>query len=240
MLVVDVSFSMIATDVAPSRLEAARAAITSFADHVPSRVKVGLVAFADDPVVVTSPTTDRSLLKAGIASLAPGVRDGDRRCARPRRRAHAPVDRAGRDGRARRERAKSTGADRPPLGRHPDARRAEPDDGARLAKEAGIPVYTIALGTLTGTVTINRDGSEVVVPVPPDRATLAQHRRVDGRLDRSRSPTRSSSAAVYDRLGRVVATTSKPREVTAAFVAVAAALLAVAIGLAALSAPRLP
>ena len=72
VLVVDVSYSMVATDVAPSRLEAARAAITSFANHVPSRVKVGLVAFADDPVVVTSPTTDRDLLKAGIASLGPG------------------------------------------------------------------------------------------------------------------------------------------------------------------------
>ena len=72
VLVVDVSYSMVATDVAPSRLEAARAAITSFANHVPSRVKVGLVAFADDPVVVTSPTTNRGLLKAGIASLGPG------------------------------------------------------------------------------------------------------------------------------------------------------------------------
>jgi len=72
VLVVDVSYSMVATDVNPSRLEAARAAIRSFADHVPSRVKVGLVAFADDPVVVTPPTTNRALLKAGIASLAPG------------------------------------------------------------------------------------------------------------------------------------------------------------------------
>ena len=72
VLVVDVSYSMVATDVAPSRLEAARAAITSFANHVPSRVKVGLVSFADDSVVVTSPTTDRGLLKDGISSLGPG------------------------------------------------------------------------------------------------------------------------------------------------------------------------
>jgi Ca-activated chloride channel family protein len=63
VLVVDVSYSMVATDVAPSRLEAARAAITSFANHVPSRVKVGLVSFADDSVVVTSPTTDRGALR---------------------------------------------------------------------------------------------------------------------------------------------------------------------------------
>ena len=72
VLVVDVSWSMNATDVAPNRLEAARAAITSFADNVPRRVKVGLIAFADDSVVVTSPTTDREALKTGIASLTPG------------------------------------------------------------------------------------------------------------------------------------------------------------------------
>ena len=72
VLVVDVSISMNAKDVAPTRLEAARAAISSFVDQVPGRVRVGLVAFADDPVVVTAPTTDRKLLKLGIASLTPG------------------------------------------------------------------------------------------------------------------------------------------------------------------------
>src|SRR3954454_24963589 len=61
VLVVDVSYSMVATDVNPSRLEAARGAITSFGNHLASRVKVGLVSFADDSVVVTTPTTDRGL-----------------------------------------------------------------------------------------------------------------------------------------------------------------------------------
>ena len=72
VLVVDVSVSMNATDVAPTRLEAARTAIRSFVDQVPARVKVGLVAFSDEPVVMTTPTTDRRLLRAGIASLPPG------------------------------------------------------------------------------------------------------------------------------------------------------------------------
>src|SRR3954454_22088797 len=173
VLVVDVSYSMVATDVAPSRLEAARAAITSFANHVPSRVKVGLVSCADATVVVTSATTDRRLLKEGIASLGPGY-------------GTAIGDALGRGVELTRlstgqaETAKpvavpsSTGA----IVLLSDGTQTNgllsPDDGARLAKEAGIPVYTIALGTLTGTVTIDRNGQEIVVPVPPDRTTLAR------------------------------------------------------------------
>ena len=72
VLVVDVSTSMNATDVAPTRLEAARRAISSFANRVPKRIRIGLVAFSDDPVVLTPPTTDRRALRDGIAALAPG------------------------------------------------------------------------------------------------------------------------------------------------------------------------
>jgi len=72
VLVVDVSVSMNAKDVAPSRLEAARAAIRTFVSRVPGRVKLGLIAFADDPVVVTAPTTDRKLIANGVDSLSPG------------------------------------------------------------------------------------------------------------------------------------------------------------------------
>ena len=238
VLVVDVSYSMVATDVAPSRLEAARTAITSFANHVPSRVKVGLVSFADDPVVVTSPTTDRDLLKSGIASLGPGY-------------GTAIGDALGRGvdltrlstGQAETATPTANAANPGAIVLLSDGTQTHgvltPDDGARLAKEAGIPVYTIALGTLTGTVTINRNGQEAVVPVPPDRATLASIAESTG--GRSFDVTDAEKlSSVYDRLGRIVATTPKPREVTAGFVAVAAALLTLAIGVAALSAPRLP
>ena len=239
VLVVDVSYSMVATDVAPSRLEAARAAITSFANHVPSRVKVGLVAFADDPVVVTSPTTNRAPPQGGYRVARP--RGTGRRSAM--RSVAASISRACRPGKARRPRrptsAKSTGA----IVLLSDGTQTHgvltPDDGARLAKEAGIPVYTIALGTLTGTVTINRNGSQVIVPVPPDRTTLARIAESTGGSSFDVTDA-EKLGSVYDRLGKIVATTSKPREVTAAFVAVAAALLTVAIGIAALSAPRLP
>ena len=235
VLVVDVSYSMVATDVAPSRLEAARAAITSFVDRVPARVKVGIVAFADDPVVVTAPTTDRQLLRSGIATLTPGFGTaiGDA-LARGVDLVKASTGQTG-----------TTGADAPKgaVVLLSDGTQTHgllaPNEGAHLAELAGIPVYTIALGTLSGTVTINRFGTEAVVPVPPDRRTLASiAEETGGSTFEVTDAARLSS--VYDRLGRTVARTTKSREVTAAFVAIAAALLAAAIGLAALSAPRLP
>lgn len=234
VLVVDVSVSMNATDVAPTRLEAARTAITAFVDRVPARIKVGLVAFSDEPIVMTTPTTDRRMLRAGIASLQPGygtaIGDAVARAVDLVRSSAG----AGSSSSATKAGAVvllSDGAQTRGL--------LQPNEGARLAKVAGVPVYTIALGTLSGTVTVNRDGFDVVVPVPPDRATLARiAEATGGSAFEVTDGTRL--AAVYQRLGRVVARTPKPREVTAAFVAFAAALLAGGIGLAALWAPRLP
>jgi hypothetical protein len=88
-------------------------------------------------------------------------------------------------------------------------------------------------------VTVLRGGVEIVVPVPPDRPTLARIAEATG-ASTFEATDAARLGAVYGRLGRVVARTPKPREVTAAFVAVAAALLAGGIGLAALWAPRLP
>lgn len=245
VLVVDVSVSMNAVDVAPSRLEAARAAITSFADSVPARVKVGLIAFADDPFVVTAPTTDRKALKAGIASLEPGYGTaiGDAVA----RSVELVQQSTGENIPAAGESVDGAPLDRgAPLGAVvllSDGSQTrgllEPEDGARLAQRAGVPVYTVALGTLSGTVTIVRGGNEITVPVPPDRATLARIAETTGGKSFEATDAGGLNAA-YDRLGRVVARTQKPQEVSAVFVAVAAVLLAAAIGLAGLWAPRLP
>ena len=240
VLVVDVSVSMNATDVAPTRLEAARAAIGSFVDHVPDNVKVGLVAFANDPEVITPPTTDRRALKEGIALLTPGF-------------GTAIGDAVARGVELVRS---STGEPGTPTTNPPGAGRPrgavvllsdgtqtrgvlEPSEGARMAKLAGVPVYTIALGTLSGTVTIDRGGIPVTVAVPPDRPTLAGIAAATGARTFAVSDADRLSA-VYRGLSSVVSRTKKPREVSAAFVGAAAALLAAAIGFAALSAPRLP
>jgi Ca-activated chloride channel homolog len=238
VLVVDVSVSMNAKDVAPTRLDAARAAIRTFVDKVPGRVKVGLIAFADDPVVVTAPTTDRRLIDNGIDSLSPGFGTaiGDAVA----RAVDVVRSTAGQAGRADASRRNGSLGAVVLLSDGAQTRGVlAPEDGARIAKQAHIPVYTIALGTLTGTVTIDRGDGIVTVPVPPDRATLASIAEATGGSTFAATDA-GKLGSVYRRLGGVVAKTSKPREVTAAFVGVAAALVAASIGLASLWAPKLP
>ena len=236
VLVVDVSVSMNAADVAPSRLEAARTAIRSFVDRVPPQVKIGLIAFSDDPVVLASPTTAKDEVRRAIASLAPGYGTaiGDA-LARGVELARLSTGEEGATSGA------PTKAGAIVLLSDGSQTRGilDPLQGADLARQAGIPVHTIALGTQQGTVTINRGGVDLVVLVPPDRLTLARIAEATGGSTFEATDA-DRLAAVYKQLGRVVATEEKPLEVTAAFVVAAAALLALGIGLAGLWTPRLP
>jgi Ca-activated chloride channel homolog len=84
VLAIDVSRSMTATDVAPSRLAAARNAGDAFLAEVPKTYSVALVAFASRAFVAVPPTTDHALVRTGLAGLVPGegtadgARDGGR------------------------------------------------------------------------------------------------------------------------------------------------------------------
>lgn len=69
MLVIDVSQSMRATDVAPSRLAAAQEAGKQFADELTAGINLGLIAYAGTATVLTSPTTNREATKAAIDKL---------------------------------------------------------------------------------------------------------------------------------------------------------------------------
>ena len=69
VLVIDVSLSMQATDVAPTRLAAAQAAAKSFAEQLTPGVNLGLVAFAGTAAVLVSPTTDRTSVKRAVDGL---------------------------------------------------------------------------------------------------------------------------------------------------------------------------
>lgn len=238
VLVVDVSVSMNATDVRPTRFGAAREAITRFVDGVPRQIRVALVGFSDSPEVITPPTTDRQQLRDGIALLTTGfgtaIGDAVARAVELARSATGEVDVPLPDG-----------GQRPPsavvlLSDGTQTRGLlSPEDGARRAREAGVPVHTIALGTLGGVVTVNRDGLPVTVPVPPDRATLARIAETTGG-ETFEVTDAARLSAVYERLGSVVGRERRPRELTVAFVAVSAALLAAATALAGLWAPRLP
>ena len=72
VLVMDVSGSMEATDVAPTRLDAAKTAATALIDQLPGSDRIALVSFDTHAVLRQGLTTDRSAVKAALASLAPG------------------------------------------------------------------------------------------------------------------------------------------------------------------------
>jgi Ca-activated chloride channel homolog len=69
MLIIDVSLSMQAEDVEPSRLVAAQTAAKEFSDELPSTINLGLVAFAGTAAVLVSPTTDRAAVERAIDNL---------------------------------------------------------------------------------------------------------------------------------------------------------------------------
>jgi Ca-activated chloride channel family protein len=79
VLVMDVSDSMNATDVAPDRLTAARAAATAFLDELPPDFLVGLATFAGEADLPVPPTRERDALVAALAALSTsnGTRIGD-------------------------------------------------------------------------------------------------------------------------------------------------------------------
>jgi Ca-activated chloride channel homolog len=240
VLVVDVSGSMRAKDVTPSRVEAAKAAMRRFVDRVPKKVQVSLVAFSDGPEVVTPPTTDRELLRAGIDYLTPGFGTAIGDALARAVEVAAPPDETGRP----------TPAPRTPEGKPLSAilllsdgaqtrGTLSPSEGASRALRAKIPIYTIALGTDDGTIEVFRFGEQRTIPVPPDRVTMRQvaeatHGEYYDAYDAERL------ASVYERLGSQVGRADEEREVSVAFLAGGAALLLGAGVAAALRAPRLP
>jgi len=71
ILAFDVSGSMGADDLKPSRMEAAKAAAQAFVAHQPATVRIGVVAFSDSGFTVQAPTTDKDVVLATIKRLAP-------------------------------------------------------------------------------------------------------------------------------------------------------------------------
>jgi Ca-activated chloride channel homolog len=222
LLVTDHSGSMQAADVKPSRLEAARVAAGRFLDKVPRRVRVGAVAFNHAARLVAAPTTDRDRVRRTLAALEPsgGTATGDALTVALRVATQRP----------------RSGAKRPPaaivlLSDGKSVRGRNPLAAARDARRAGVPVYTVALGTDVGTIVVPRaSGASETRRVPPDRQSLRRIAQLSG----GRTFAAGDAAelrAVYERLGSQVATRRERREVTAAAAGGALLLVLGAAGL---------
>ena len=250
IVTLDVSGSMQAEDIEPTRLDAAKAAVRRFLDRVPDQIRVGLVLFSSETYVAAPPTRDRDAVRAAIDLALPqfGTAIGDAVA-----RSAELASGATREPSTRRRRGPRPGAggDAVPRSQEPLAAIVflsdgfqtrgllTPEEGARRAQEAGVPVHTIALGTDEGVIETERYGERRIVPVPPDRPTLeAIAETTGGTAYEVRDADRLVD--VYDSLGSSIGRVEEEREVTAAFVGAGAVLLGAAGLFAGLWAPRLP
>jgi Ca-activated chloride channel family protein len=248
VLVVDTSRSMLSTDVRPTRLDAAKRAAQRFLERAPGRFRVGLVTFSGDVSVGAVPTRDRDRVRRSVAEISrwqagggTAIGDALARAVELGRSAFAETGASPGSGSKVPEHAVSIlflSDGRQNRGLLP------PAEGASRAAAAGIPVFTVALGTdrpdgggggQPGSFGGGFGGFNRV----PDRATLrAIAEATDGEYFAARSATALESA--YRRLGSELGHEERPTEVTALFVGAAAVVLAAGAALARLSAPALP
>lgn len=266
VLVLDVSGSMQSNDVKPSRLVAAQRALDQFIQRVPKKLKVGLILFAGEAEVATPPTTDHALVrqavddagefqgysgtaigdaialavKIGLESVGitgPGTSAAP--STNPRSLASyvaaAPTRSEGlvsilflSDGRQNR------GV-------------LQPLQGAALAKQAGIPVFTVAFGTNGGSLPgfqpfTNGSGGGFFTggnSLKPDPTTLRAIAKATGGTF-FRAKTATSVQTAYTKLGSSLGRKRSDVEVTSWFLGIAALFLVAAGVLSALWSPRIP
>jgi Ca-activated chloride channel homolog len=256
VMVMDTSGSMAASDVEPTRMAAARQAGKSFLDMLPANFKISVVAFASTTRTLVRPTTDRAAVRAALDALqaeggtamgdaiARGVEIAEAVQAEP---AATPTPVAAT---ATPAGAPAAGVgvpqiptlEKPPAailllsdGANTDGR-TSPVEAARMARAAGIPVYTIALGTPDGVLEVpvapglpGLGGGRGRIPVrrievPPDERTLRQVAEITGGQFFS-APSAGDLRAVYRDIGSRIGFEYERQEVTFAFAGAGAALL---------------
>ena len=217
VLAVDVSRSMKAEDVRPTRLGAAQEAAKAFADKVPEKFRIGVVSFATRAVVGLPPTQDRKLVDDAVDALAPGegTAIGD------------AVALSTQVGRTRRPEARSA----PPRSvllisdGTRDGGAIDPQAAARRAKELKVPVYTVLVGTPNGVVEETLTGGlRQIIRVPPSPETLQQIAELSGG-EFFTATDAEGLKRVYEELGSRLGTRDQLREVGDYFAGGAAALL---------------
>jgi Ca-activated chloride channel family protein len=246
VLVVDTSRSMLSTDVRPTRLDAAKTAARRFLERAPDKLRVGLVTFSGDVSVGAVPTRDRERVRRSVAEIShwqagggTAIGDALARAVELGRSAFGETGGTTGGGAKIPENAVSIlflSDGRQNRGLLP------PAEGASRAAEAGIPVFTVALGTDRpdgGGAPPGSFGGFGGFNRVPDRATLrAIAETTDGEYFAARSAAALESA--YRRLGSELGHEDRPTEVTALFVCAAAVVLTAAAALARLAAPGLP
>ena len=252
ILAMDVSGSMRADDVKPTRLAAAQAAARAFVKDTPRATRIGIVAFAGSAALVQAPTSDRDAVNAAIDGLqlqnATAVGAGiltSLKAIFPEQEFEVRPPRG--FGFA------ATGGTRPQQQQQPSAKAVppavppgsygsaaiilltdgqtttgpDPVDAARLAAERGVRVYTVGVGTPEGQI-LTGEGWSIRVRLDEDALkvvadlTRGEYFFAGNALDLKK---------VYEVLTKRLVLEKKETEVTALFSAIAAALALVSAAL---------
>ncbi len=254
ILAIDVSLSMRATDVEPSRLAAAREAAKAFIAEQPADVRIGIVAFAGSASIVQKPTSDRrdlveaidrlqlqlhTAIGSGIiVSLAALFPDDA-----------AELEAANTSARPARDSPRSTPIDRPrpeakkefkpvPPGSNrngaiillTDGRRTtgpDPLDAAKLAADRGIKVYTVGFGSAQGGVA-QLDGMSIYMRFDEEALRAIAQATAAEYFHASNG---ADLKKVYETLNARYVLEKKETEISALFAAAAAAITVLAAGL---------
>jgi Ca-activated chloride channel family protein len=228
MITLDVSDSMLKTDLQPNRLGAAVDAAERFLDEAPDDTAVGITTFADRASVVLAPTTDRDEVRRaldGIEGTRVGTALGEAVTV-----SLTALDAAG----AVQEPPPADPSDSPGRvlvltdGANSIRRATSPEAATQRAAAEGVPVYTILLGN---------DPGRPDQPLPSE--TLAAMATQTGGIF-AQSTTTEDLRAVFADIGSIVAPVDEVRELTVWAVGIALALMALAAILAGLARPRPP
>ena len=232
VVALDVSRSMKAADVEPTRLDAARAAAKAFLAEVPEKFRIGVVSFATRAVVALPPTDDRELVAASLDTLktGEGTAIGD---------AVALSIQMGR-------RLREADGAIPPTSvllisdGARDGGILDPEVAADRARRQGVPVYTVLVGTPDGVVEETLPGGfRQIIRVPPSGETLSQIAQVSGG-EYFTAVDVEELRQVYEELGSRLGSRREEREITDFFAAGSALLLVTGGALSALLFRRVP
>ncbi|MFC4859004.1 VWA domain-containing protein [Actinophytocola glycyrrhizae] len=236
MLVIDVSLSMEATDVPPTRLRAAQDAAKDFANGLTPGINLGLISFAGTASVMVSPTTDRTSVSKAIDNLklAESTATGEAIFAALQSIEGFAQIVGG-----------ATGAPPARIVLMTDGKQTVPtDDGddprgaftaARAAKDQKIPVSTISFGTGDGAVTI--DGKSQ--PVPVDDESMKEIAELSGG-EFYKAATADQLHRVYDTLGEQIGYETKNADASRPWLMLGTLAALVAAGSALFIGQRLP
>lgn len=223
VLAVDVSGSMVASDVDPDRLTAAKEAAGAFLDSLPPGVRLGLVSFSTGARIEVAPTTDRASVRSALDGLEAGGGTATGEAIQLALQSAAAIG----GGTSKVPAAVVLMSDGKPTEAAGAAAAARAvDEAVAAAEDAGVKVSTIAFGTDAGVVTVQGE----TIAVPSDPAAMAAIASATG----GQTFTAASAGqlrSVYDDIGRTVGYVTRRLEVTALFTGLgllAAALAAVA------------